>query len=160
MRSKEYIRLLVEKFLDGRTTNAEERELYAWFRSADVPEEWAELKAMFAWYDAGMPDDETPLAAPSQVVVQHDSGKRRGLWMSIGVATAVAASAALLVTIMKPDDEIPEHVYNIYEGSYIVDNGVRYDHMVYIEDDVEALLARADAIELKANELLAWADMQ
>ena len=48
--------------------------------------------------------------------------------------------------------------YNIYEGSYIVEAGIRYDDIEVIEDDIEELFARAEAIELEANELIAWAD--
>ena len=60
-----YIESLIEKFLEGRTTNAEERELYAWFATADVPKEWSDLKAMFAWYAEGMPEQKaTALPKP------------------------------------------------------------------------------------------------
>ena len=35
---------------------------------------------------------------------------------------------------------------------------MRYDDIEVIEDDIEALFARAELIELEANELIAWAD--
>ena len=55
-----YIESLVDRFLEGRTTNAEEHELYEWFATADVPDKWSDLKAMFAWYAEGMPDKAAP----------------------------------------------------------------------------------------------------
>lgn len=156
MKSREQIKLLVEKFLDGRTTNAEERELYAWFRSADVPEEWAELKAMFEWYDAGMPDDVGE-AKPHVELSSRISG--RGLWFMVGALSGVAASVVVALTMWFAYGQTNDDSLSVYAGSYIVDNGIRYDDIDDIEGDIEDLLARADAIEESANELLAWAEM-
>lgn len=157
MMSKEYIEILVEKFLDGRTTNAEERELYAWFRSADVGEEWAELKAMFAWYEAGMPEGETVVEKPR--VELNSRTSRRSLWFMAGACAGVAASVVVALTLWLTWGKQKSDAATIYEGSYIVDSGVRYDNIEDIESDIEALLARADAIEESVDELLAWAEM-
>ena len=64
MKHRADIKALVDKFLDGRTTLAEERELYDYFASDDLPREWHDLKAMFAWYGDGMPEDRLPKPAP------------------------------------------------------------------------------------------------
>lgn len=157
MKSKEQIKLLVEKFLDGRTTNAEERELYAWFRSADVPEEWAELKAMFEWYDAGMPEQEAE--QKPHLELRLPRSERRGLWIAVGAVAGVAASVVVALTMWFAYGQTNDDSLSVYAGSYIVDNGIRYDDIDDIEGDIEDLLARADAIEESANELLAWAEM-
>ena len=145
-----YIESLVEKFLEGRTTNAEERELYEWFATADVPEEWSELKAMFAWYAAGMPEQKAPAEPKPRMTL------RRKWWIAAATAAACAAMVVVLLPYGKTGPQM--HTYNIYEGSYIVEEGVRYDDIEVIEDDIEALFARAELIELEANELIAWAD--
>lgn len=144
-----YIESLVEKFLEGRTTNTEERELYEWFATADVPDKWSDLKAMFAWYAAGMPEQKAP-AEPKPRMTLHRK------WL---IAAATAACAAIVVVLLPNGKTEPQtHTYNIYEGSYIVEAGVRYDDIEVIEDDIEDLFARAELIELEANELIAWAD--
>lgn len=145
-----YIESLVDKFLEGRTTNTEERELYEWFATADVPDKWSDLKAMFAWYAEGMPEQETPEEPKPRITL------RRKWW----IAAATAAACAAIVVVLLPNDKTkPQiHTYNIYEGSYIVEAGVRYDDIEVIEDDIEDLFARAEAIELEANELIAWAN--
>ena len=144
-----YIESLVEKFLEGRTTNTEERELYEWFATADVPDKWSDLKAMFAWYAAGMPEQKAP-AEPKPRMTPH-----RKWW----IAAATAACAAIVVVLLPNGKTEPQtQTYNIYEGSYIVEAGVRYDDIEVIEDDIEDLFARAELIELEANELIAWAD--
>ncbi len=146
-----YIESLVDKFLEGRTTNTEERELYEWFATADVPDKWSDLKAMFAWYAAGMPEEQK---APEELKPRITL--RRKWW--IAAATAAACAAIVVVLLPNGNTEPQMRTYNIYEGSYIVEAGVRYDDIEVIEDDIEDLFARAKAIELEANELIAWAD--
>ena len=146
-----YIESLVDRFLEGRTTNAEERELYEWFATADVPDKWSDLKAMFAWYAEGMPDKAAPVKPKPRMTL-----RRR--WR-VAAAGAVAACAAIVIILLPHGNTEPQmRTYNIYEGSYIVEAGIRYDDIEVIEDDIEELFARAEAIELEANELIAWAD--
>ena len=146
-----YIESLVDRFLEGRTTNAEERELYEWFATADVPDEWSDLEAMFAWYAEGMPEQEAPAQPKPRMTL------RRRWWVAI--ATAAAACVAGVILLLPNETTAPAtHTSNIYEGSYIVEAGVRYDDIKVIEDDIEDLFARAELIELEANELIAWAD--
>ena len=146
-----YIESLVEKFLEGRTTNTEERELYEWFATADVPDKWSDLKAMFAWYAEGMPEEQKAPEEPKPRITL-----RRKWW--IAAATAAACAAIVVVLLPHGNTEPQIHTYNIYEGSYIVEAGIRYDDIEVIEDDIEELFARAEAIEFEANELIAWAD--
>lgn len=159
MKSRDQIAELVEKFLDGRTTNAEERELYAWFSSAEVPEEWSDLKEMFAWYEEGMPEQ-------TKMKQAKKPRNKRSMWLALGTVAGIAASVALVITLMPSDIDdyvdvsLPEHnQVNLYEGSYIIEQGVRSDDLAYIEEDIEELLERADNIEQRADELLAWADI-
>lgn len=142
------IKQLVERFLEGRTTNAEEHELYEWFATADVPEEWSDLKSMFRWYAAGMPTD-------SDDTSQHKNHKIGTRWF--GWVVGVAAMVAIAVLIFR--DYGTKTEIDIYEGSFIVAEGVRYDDTAYIEQEIKAVLMRADELERKADTLLAWADI-
>lgn len=149
MSKDRYIEALVEKFLDGRTTNAEEQELYAWFATADVPDEWTDLKAMFAWYREGMPETTSLVESAPKPKSRFSLSLRRGV-MAISTAVAVAVVAVL----MWPSS----HKVNIYEGSYIIESGDYCDNIEYIQEDIEALLQRADDIERRSDELLALAE--
>lgn len=160
MREHKHIYDLVEKFLEGRTSNAEERELYAWFRENEVPAEWQELKAMFEWYDAGMPEINNAhsgqLSEQPTPVTQHTATsrprRRVRMWLTGAAITAAASIAALLwLTPTTP-------TIDIYEGSYIIEAGVICDNSESIRQDIEELLARADEIERHAENLLALAD--
>ena len=166
MREHKHIYDLVEKFLEGRTSNAEERELYAWFRENEVPAEWQELKAMFEWYEAGMPEinnahrgqlseqptPDTQHTSIAQPTLTTRPRRRVRMWLTGAALTAAASIAALLwFTPTTP-------AIDIYEGSYIIEAGVMCDNSESIRQDIEELLARADEIERHAENLLALAD--
>lgn len=166
MREHKHIYDLVEKFLEGRTSNAEERELYAWFRENEVPAEWQELRAMFEWYEAGMPEinnahsgqlseqptPDTQHTSIAQPTLTTRPRRRVRMWLTGAALTAAASIAALLwFTPTTP-------TIDIYEGSYIIEAGVMCDNSESIRQDIEELLMRADEIERHAENLLALAD--
>ena len=160
MREHKHIYDLVEKFLEGRTSNAEERELYAWFRENEVPAEWQELKAMFEWYEAGMPEINNAhsgqLSEQPPPITKHPATsrprRRVRMWLTGAAITAAASIAALLWLTPTPP------TIDIYEGSYIIEAGVMCDNSESIRQDIEELLMRADEIERHADSLLALAD--
>ena len=47
------IRMLIDRYMSGDTTNEEEATLRTWFRLAgdDIPEEWRPLRALFCFVD-------------------------------------------------------------------------------------------------------------
>lgn len=156
MKTREEIAILVEKFLDGKTTNQEEQMLYDWFSANDVSKEWQPLKEMFAWYADGMPEEQIELSEelqPQKRGVALRRPRRVIRWISVGVGIAAMVAVVLIATLRTRQSE-----FNIYEGSYIVEAGVRNDDIASIESEIEAMLLRAEAIENHANELLAWAD--
>ena len=160
MREHKHIYDLVEKFLEGRTSNAEERELYAWFRENEAPAEWQELRAMFEWYEEGMPEINNAhsgqLSEQPTPVTQHTATsrprRRVRMWLTGAALTAAASIAALLWLTPTPP------AIDIYEGSYIIEAGVMCDNSESIRQDIEELLMRADEIERHADSILALAD--
>lgn len=156
MKTREEIVILVEKFLDGKTTNQEEQMLYDWFSANDVSEEWQPLKEMFAWYADGMPEKQIELSEelqPQKRGVSLHRPRRVIRWISVGVSIASMVAVVLIATLRPRQSE-----FNIYEGSYIVEAGVRNDDIASIESEIEAMLKRAENYEQQANDLLAWAD--
>ena len=156
MKTREEIAILVEKFLDGKTTNQEEQMLYDWFSANDVSKEWQPLKEMFAWYADGMPEEQIELSEelqPQKRGVSLHRPRRVIRWISVGVGIAAVVAVVLIATLRPRQSE-----FNIYEGSYIVEAGVRNDDIASIESEIEAMLKRAENYEQQANDLLAWAD--
>ncbi len=76
------IELLLSRFLKGETTLDEERQLTEFFTQNDVPDEYADYKEMFTYFDNGM-----PLSKP----------KTRTLDMSRMMMAAAAVAVLMLV---------------------------------------------------------------
>lgn len=122
MKEKE-IQQLIERFLEGETTNAEEQMLYDYFNGRDVADSLKPYQEMFRWYAARMPE-------------QKANPKKRtyAKWLSI------AASILLLVGIgfgYRYYQEQQE-LYAIYEGSYIVRDGVKNSDIKQILPELQA----------------------
>ena len=47
----------IDRFLEGETTNDEERAIYRFFREEKVPVHLQEYAPMFAWYEGGMQEE-------------------------------------------------------------------------------------------------------
>ena len=71
---KQEIAQLLNKFMAGETSVAEEEVLAQYFRTHDVDNEWAEYKEMFALFDNGKVDIE-PEAETSKQLNSADSDK-------------------------------------------------------------------------------------
>lgn len=98
MDNEKQISQLLDKYLDGGTTQAEEAALREYFatRGADIPEEWRPYKALFAYIDG-----ERREAAPS---ARH---RGRTAMRIVRIAIAAAAIILALVTITpraRPDN--------------------------------------------------------
>ena len=100
----------LDKFLDGRTSNEEEKALYAFFASDGVPKDLRKYKKMFSWYAGKMQGE-----LPSRSARRHN----------IMTICSLAASVLLLVGIgMGIQNHIKQQeVYESYRGSYIIHDG-------------------------------------
>lgn len=107
--------MLMERFIDGYTDMAAERELYAYFASGHVAPELARYKEMMGWYADGLGEKNSHEASPRM--------RPRAL-MFWSVATA--AMVALLISIgvsFNRSLRYPPEIYTAYQGSFIVRNG-------------------------------------
>lgn len=122
------ISLWIQRFLDGETTCAEERELYAYFSREDIPEEVKPYRAMFGWYDSlassanttatpaattSVSEKETPVRLPAF---------RPWQWISVAAMLALLLTVGFLFRPKSSMADIPEE-YLAYQGSYIVRDG-------------------------------------
>lgn len=117
----------IEKFLDGDTTCAEERELYHYFSRKDLPEEAEPYREMFAWYASLQ-----QAASVTELEKVHDShadtpaSKVRILRMRAWQWISVAAILAILLTVgfmLRPSTSNISEEYMAYRGSYIIRDG-------------------------------------
>lgn len=129
---------LLERFLDGDSTPAEERALYALYTSTARGSLAPELEArrdMMEWYAA---------MAPSR-------RRRRIHAIAAGIGAFVAVAAGVTLAVGGSDDD--NGLYACYRGSYVVHNGKRISDLA----EIHTALARA---EFTADSLLDASERQ
>ena len=132
MINEQEIQQLIERFLEGETSNAEEQTLYDYFSGENVAENLESYREMFQWYAAGMPEKKENPAKRSYI-----------RWF------AIAASLLLLVGIGFGVQQYQkqQEQYAIYEGSYIIRDGKKIT-------DIKLILPELQATELEVSEIL------
>ena len=96
---------LIEKFMAGTTSIAEEDVLAQYFRTHEVNEEWTVYKEMFALFDAGEVDIEVEATMQEdevhaiKVEMPTTTKRKRTRMVALRWTTAVAASLLLLLML-------------------------------------------------------------
>lgn len=113
----------IQRFLNGETSLAEEKALYAYFDRTDLPAEALKYREMFQWYACLPSLEKAPVAVPLAAETKRQSSRPR--WI------AVAASAAVLVGMLAALLHVAPHSHSISEpllshtSGYIIRDGVR-----------------------------------
>lgn len=100
----EHIETLIQRYLEGKTSVAEEQELRMFFQSADVPQELKKYASLFTWQDNG--DDigadlddifaQSVSELESEPIVKQPLMGRR-IWWSVAACIAVVVSVTLFL---------------------------------------------------------------
>lgn len=105
---KEHISNLLERFMNGESTLAEEELLSRYFATHEVDAEWEPYKQMFAYFDSGMADEAQPAAAKEAEQAPQPNVVRLR-WLRVAVAAAVALLFATgLWHLFDGSDELPQ----------------------------------------------------
>lgn len=125
MKKKEYIKQLLDKYLDGETSSAEERALRGYFtnKGNDIPEEWMPYRALFT-YIAEERADEGETAETIDINVNKAGKAHRRGWI---YAAATAAAAILIAVVMI---SLPRS-----NDNYAVIDGKVYTNKKVVEDE-------------------------
>lgn len=129
------LRLLIERFLDGDTTLAEEKALREFFTSSrELPADLSPYREMFGWYAA---IDKSENALPSPEL--KPAPRRRRLMASLKKATWAAAVVTLFIGAGKSFLSYREQMneYALYEGSYVIRDGKKITDLRLIIDEVK-----------------------
>lgn len=106
---KQEIAQLIDKFMAGITSIAEEDVLAQYFRTHEVSEEWAVYKEMFALFDNGEVDIEVKPTKQEdkvhtiKVEMSATTKRKRTRMVALRWTTAVAASLLLLLMLRNTD---------------------------------------------------------
>lgn len=126
------IRMLIDRYMSGDTTNEEEATLRTWFRLAgdDIPEEWRPLRALFGFVDE---ERETPHSRNTLLIALH----RPRIWISSAVAAAAIAIVMLVPSMNKAFAPEPQN--------YAVIDGKVYTNQEVINEQVDEALQTVSA---------------
>lgn len=126
------IRMLIDRYMSGDTTNEEEATLRTWFRLAgdDIPEEWRPLRALFGFVDE---ERETPHRRNTLLIALH----RPRIWISSAVAAAAIAIVMLVPSMNKAVAPEPQN--------YAVIDGKVYTNQEVINEQVDEALQTVSA---------------
>lgn len=125
MKKEEYIKQLLDKYLDGETSSAEERALRGYFtnKGNNIPEEWMPYRALFT-YIAEERTDEGETAETIDINVNKAVKAHRRGWI---YAAATAAAAILIAVVMI---SLPRQ-----NDNYAVIDGKVYTNKKVVEDE-------------------------
>ena len=90
---QQYIEQLLNRFLEGESTIAEEEILARYFATHTVDSNWEPYKQMFAYFESGMSADDAPGAASTNIIKVN--------WRKVmGIAASVAIMLGIGVTAL------------------------------------------------------------
>ena len=99
MKQYQEIEILLERFMEGRTSLGEEARLSEFFRQTpDLPSEWEPYREMFAYFDSGMPDVEA--ATPRPVPVWY---RRRKVVTWLAAACLAVCMVSMWWWVSRPE---------------------------------------------------------
>lgn len=113
-----HIAELLEKYIGGETTMAEEDFLRTYFRehSGDIPAEWKPYRVMFCFVDAErktVRDETDDIAAEAK---PETAGNTVGLHRKVALWLSAAAAVALLLVFFLPSHQSDAVCYMVEDG--------------------------------------------
>ena len=120
----------LERFFNGETSCKEEKELFAYFRQKNISSEVEQYREMMLWYDAG-------LQVSQKNAIKENNVKSR--WI---VSRYISIAASVIIVLSIGFSYITQNLHNkelyeIYEGSYIIENGVKNTDLSKILSEVQ-----------------------
>ena len=112
---KQHIATLLNRFLEGESTLAEEEQLAQYFATHSVDREWEPYKQMFAYFDSGM-DDMSCASKPKIVMMPWRSVI--GIAASVAIAVGIGLSA-IYFNFRNGDQDVPEIADNTMANAEI-----------------------------------------
>ena len=111
---KQYIEQLLNRFLEGESTIAEEEILARYFATHTVDSNWEPYKRMFAYFESGM-NEEVAIKPASTDIIKIDWLKVMGMAASVAIMLGIGVTA-LIYNYSKPakqniliDPAVPPH---------------------------------------------------
>ena len=138
---------LIERFFEGQTSNEEEQELYAYFSGKNVPEHLLPYREVFAYFETGIKEEESNHQITDRKINKSPRNNKMKIWASIAASLLILISFGIY-------HFTKEKEFNIYEGSYIIRNGVKITDPKIVIPEIKKTLYLVQQQE-KENDLIA-----
>ena len=163
----DYIRGLIDRFLQAETTLEEEDKLYRFFQSDIMPDDLRQYKEMFMAYSGmkNLKDDSLGQDIPDSADSNQEKkgtllglyGKMKGagkktfkIYQKISIGVAASLLVALL-SISAYNHYEESRLEQLYGGSYIIVDGKRIDDLAKIKPQIMDGLHKAEMMEKLSN---------
>ena len=154
------VELYIDRFMEGETSNDEEKELYRFFATEkDLPQHIAQYREMFAYFESGL--DES-LSAQALTEAEHSTAKvvqlkpvdtkkpkKRIFIFAASIAASIVLIFGISFGLLKND---ADELYT-YEGSYVMQNGKRVTDKETLKLMIDNTMKEADNIEKQVAQL-------
>ena len=133
MKKEEYIKQLLDKYLDGETSSAEERALRGYFtnKGNNIPEEWMPYRALFT-YIAEERADEGETAETIDINVNKAGKSHRRGW----IYAAAILIAVVMISLPRQNDNYAVIDGKVYTNKKVVeDEALKALQMVSSDND-------------------------
>ena len=133
MKKEEYIKQLLDKYLDGETSSAEERALRGYFtnKGNNIPEEWMPYRALFT-YIAEERADEGETAETIDINVNKAVKAHRRGW----IYAAAILIAVVMISLPRQNDNYAVIDGKVYTNKKVVeDEALKALQMVSSDND-------------------------
>lgn len=133
------IQNLLDKYMDGATSNEEEATLRKYFeeRANDIPEEWESYRALFSYIGFEQMNLSQILKEEEKEIDKKEASRSRWLKYFGTSVAAVAIIAFLIVGIQKIAQPQPE-CYAVIDGKVYTDQEFVHNEALDALDDVSA----------------------
>lgn len=138
MKKEEYIKQLLDKYLDGETSSAEERALRGYFtnKGNDIPEEWMPYRALFTYIAEERADEGETAETIDINVNKADKAHRRGWIYAAATAAAAILIAVVMISLPRSNDNYAVIDGKVYTNKKVVeDEALKALQMVSSDND-------------------------
>lgn len=138
MKKEEYIKQLLDKYLDGETSSAEERALRGYFtnKGNDIPEEWMPYRALFTYISEERADEGETAETIDINVNKADKAHRRGWIYAAATAAAAILIAVVMISLPRSNDNYAVIDGKVYTNKKVVeDEALKALQMVSSDND-------------------------
>lgn len=152
--TKENVEQVINRFMEGETSNEEEAALYGFFQEEAIPEKLKVYRPMFTYFAGGLKEEDLPtheevVREPSVKVVPITGVPRQisiyHCWRRVILPLAAGIAACFIGVGGFIHYEQEQHLYDSYSGSYVIDHGKRLS-------DIHAIMPKLRMVEAHADE--------